>query len=78
MYLYAIVKRLEAVAMTNIKISDKGKAFLKRGNAAAQVASAIATKKNNLQSEEGVVVIIGDTSVTVRSAAAYSPEVAEA
>jgi hypothetical protein len=65
--------------MTNIKISDKGRAFLKKGNAAAQVASAIATRKNNLLAEEGVVVRIDErTSVTVRSAAAYSADVVEA
>jgi hypothetical protein len=65
--------------MTNIKISDKGRAFLKRGNAAAQVATAIATKKNNLSTEEGVVVRIDEhTLVTVRSAAAYSTDVVEA
>lgn len=63
--------------MTNIKISEKGKAFLKRGNAAAQVVTAI-TGKNNLSTEEGVVVKIDEhTSVTVRSAATYSIDLVE-
>ena len=64
--------------MTNVRISEKGKALLKRGNAAAQVITAIAGK-NNLLTEEGVVVKIDEhTSVTVRSAAAYSADVVEA
>lgn len=65
--------------MTNIKLSDKGRAFLKRGNAATQVASAIAIKKSDLQSEAGVIVRIDEhTSVTVRSAVAYSTDAVEA
>jgi hypothetical protein len=64
--------------MTNVKLSNKGKAFLKRGNAAAKVASAIAARKNNLQSEEALVVIVGDSSVTVRSAASVTADVVEA
>ena len=63
---------------TYIKISPKGKAFLKRGNAAAIVAAAIVEKKNEIASEEGLVVELGETSVTVKSALSYKEEVIEA
>ncbi len=59
--------------MTNIKISEKGREFLKKGNTASLVASALATQKSDLQSEQGVTVRIDEhTSVTVRSAGGYS------
>jgi hypothetical protein len=61
--------------MTNIKISERGRAFLKNGHAAVQVATAIATSDDSrLQSSEGLVVRIGNVSVTVRSAAAVNAE----
>jgi hypothetical protein len=63
---------------TYIKISPKGKAFLKRGVAAAIVAAAIVEKKNDISSEEGLVVKLGDTSVTVKSAISHTEEVIEA
>jgi hypothetical protein len=61
--------------MTNIRLSDKGRAFLRKGNAAMQVATAIAEKKDNLQSGEELVVKIDEhNSVTVKSAAAYNQD----
>ncbi len=64
--------------MSYIKISPKGRAFLKRGNAAATVAAAIVAKKNEIFSDEGLVIKIGDTSVTIKSAASHTAEVIEA
>jgi hypothetical protein len=63
---------------TYIKISPKGKAFLKRGGVAAIVAAAIVEKKNEILSEEGLVVNLGDTSVTVKSATSHIEEIVEA
>jgi hypothetical protein len=63
---------------TYIKISPKGKAFLKRGSVAAMVAAAIVEKKNDILSEEGLVVKLGDTSVTVKSATSPVEEVIQA
>jgi hypothetical protein len=60
--------------MTNIKLSAKGRAFLSKGNAAYQVASAIAGKKDDLQIEDLVVKIDNKTSVTVKSAASHAAE----
>ena len=61
--------------MTNIQLSDKGKAFLKRRKLAAKVVDAIASFSSNLESESGLVVNIdAHTSVTVKSASSYSTE----
>lgn len=55
--------------MTNIKISEKGKAFMKRGDAALKVISAIVANKTNFSSNEELVVKIGNESFVVKSAA---------
>ncbi len=62
--------------MTNIKISEKGRAFLKKGSAASRVASALAAQKSQLLTEQGITVQIDErTSMTVRSAGASSNDV---
>ncbi|MFI5138448.1 MAG: hypothetical protein ACHQIM_11540 [Sphingobacteriales bacterium] len=64
--------------MAYIKISPKGRAFLKRGNVAAIVAAAIVEKKNEMLSDEGLVVKISDTTyVTIKSAKSRVAEVTE-
>ena len=60
--------------MTNIKISAKGREFLKKRNAAAAVSTAIAAQKTDISSDEGLVVKIGGSTFTVKSAAVNSAE----
>lgn len=59
--------------MTNIQLSKKGKAFLKRGQVALQVALAIAERKDDLETDEGLVVHLeNNAKVRLKSAAAFS------
>jgi len=62
---------------TYIKISPKGKAFLKRRSAAVLVAAAIVENKNEILSDDGLTIRLGDTSVTVKSAASHEEVVTE-
>jgi hypothetical protein len=55
--------------MTNVKISAKGQAFLSKGNSAMALAKGLAIKGGNLSSKNGVVVKIGNQSVSARSVA---------
>ena len=63
--------------MTNVKISARGKEFLRRRNAAAAVSYAIAEQKTDISSKEGVVVKVDGSTFTIKSAASSSVETAE-
>jgi len=60
--------------MTNVKISKKGKALLKRSYASATVAKAVAGAGKNLSTKNGISVTVNGQSITIKSVSSLSPE----
>lgn len=56
--------------MTNVKISPKGKAFLRKAGSSTKAAKAIVRSGSGLTSREGIVVNVNGTSITIKASKA--------